>query len=134
MYPILGVVRRSAGGGRVSRSVISSVVKARWMWAYQWSPVCLHSPICAAVRVGGFGFAKVVGVSGWCQYVGLSGSSRIVGSLSLPFGRQICSRLRGGLGGGHLVVAGTLSMDGCGGFLPLIGTMPGWVVFGSLLG
>ena len=83
MYSILGIVRRSAGGGRVSRSVISSVVKARWMWAYQWSPLCLYSPICATVRVGGFGFAKVVGVSGWCQYVGLSGSSRVVGSLSL---------------------------------------------------
>ena len=84
MYWILGIVRRSAGGGRVSRSLISSVVKARWMWAYhQWSPVCLHSPIFADVRVGGFGFAKDVGVSGWCQYVGLSGSFRVVDSLSL---------------------------------------------------
>ena len=83
MYSILGINRLSAGGGRVSRSVFSSVVKARWVWAYQWSPVCLHSLFYAAVRVGGFGFAKDVRVSGWCQYVWLSGSSRVVGSLSL---------------------------------------------------
>ena len=83
IYSMLGLVRRSAGVGRVSRSVMSSVVKAMWIWVYQWSPVCLHMAVCADVRVGGFGFAKDVGVSGWGQHVGLSGSSCVVGSLSL---------------------------------------------------
>ena len=83
MYSMLGSVLRRIGGGRVSRSLMSSSVKAMWMWAYQWSPLCLHIAVCADVRVGGFGFEKDVGVSGWCQYVGLSVSSRGVEVLSL---------------------------------------------------
>ena len=106
MYPILGIVRRSAGGVRVSRSVFSYVVKARWMWAYQWSPVCLW--------VGNFGFAKDVGVSGWCQYVRLSGSSRVVGSLSLVVHSDV----------EYIVVFMAVSVVGVG-CLPLFGTMSG---------
>ncbi len=120
------------GGVRVSRSVIASVVKARWIWANQWSPVCLHSPICVAVRVKGFGFAKDVGVSGWCKYVGLSGSW--VHCPWWSFGRRIYSRLHGGHGSGHVVLAETLSTDGCVGCLPLFGTMSGWVVWERLMG
>jgi hypothetical protein len=83
MYSMLGSVRRRSGGGRVKKSAVTSSVKAMWMWEYQWSPLCLQSCVCAEVRVGGFGFANEVGVSGWCQYVGLSGSFRGVDSLSL---------------------------------------------------
>ena len=51
-----------------------------------------------------------------------------------PFGRRIYSRLRGGLGSGHVVLTGTFSTGGCVGFLPLFETMSGWVVCGSLMG
>ena len=51
-----------------------------------------------------------------------------------PCGRRIGSRLRGGLGGGRVVLVGTLSMGGCVGLWPLCVPMSSLAVCESVLG